>query len=478
MWVYGSGFPKSHDVSKAIDRAAGAEREVVGSKLGQPGYSLTNGKGGLYGSGFGANGTGEGECQVTAPATPDAERWAGWGTSLKPAFEPVIWARKPLHNLGDCAIIIQNLTQMEAELCEHIANIAARSLQPTPHGSNGAKADFAQTPVVTQAEAVTANGMATGAAGVTNLEAAISGSTLEAVHIALNTISLWRSILEDALSLVSTSTTEMASSLTTDLKTWSLSLSQITLDSIILAASNPSGLTVPVSGAVLYSSVISAKLSAIQGLTAQGLVSREKQLTPDFEPVIVARKPFPGTVAANVLAWGTGAINVDGCRIETNGDEVNARAHKEALNNGAGYDGGWRQENRQWSGTSGRWPANLVHDGSDEVLALFPVTGSGGASTSPNGKFKNVYEVGSDYKGLPGKGRVTEPGSAARFFPAFAHDAEDIEAARFMYCAKASRADRDDGLEGMEARVKLRDDLTPEQREYVMAELKRHGVKL
>jgi hypothetical protein len=84
MWVYGSGFPKSHDVSKAIDKAAGAEREVVGSKLGQPGYSLTDGKGGLYGGGFGANGTGEGECQVTAPATPEAQQWAGWGTSLKP----------------------------------------------------------------------------------------------------------------------------------------------------------------------------------------------------------------------------------------------------------------------------------------------------------------------------------------------------------------------------------------------------------
>ena len=96
MWVYGSGFPKSHDVSKAIDKAAGAEREVVGSKLGQPGYSLTDGKGGLYGGGFGANGTGEGECAITAPATDAARQWSGWGTALKPAWEPIIVARKPL----------------------------------------------------------------------------------------------------------------------------------------------------------------------------------------------------------------------------------------------------------------------------------------------------------------------------------------------------------------------------------------------
>lgn len=95
-WMYGSGFPKSLDVSKAIDKAVGAKREIVGSKLGQTGYSMTDGKGGLYGGGFGANGTGEGECAITAPATPDAEKWSGWGTALKPAFEPVVVARKPL----------------------------------------------------------------------------------------------------------------------------------------------------------------------------------------------------------------------------------------------------------------------------------------------------------------------------------------------------------------------------------------------
>lgn len=95
-WLYGSGFPKSLDVSKAIDKAAGAERKVVGSKIGLAGYSMTDGKGGLYGGGFGADGTGEGECAITAPATPEAEKWQGWGTALKPAFEPIVVARKPL----------------------------------------------------------------------------------------------------------------------------------------------------------------------------------------------------------------------------------------------------------------------------------------------------------------------------------------------------------------------------------------------
>jgi len=96
MWLYGSGFPKSLDVSKAIDKAAGANREIVGSKIGMPGYSLTDGKGGLYGDGFGANGSGEDECRITAPSTDAAKTWQGWGTALKPAVEPIVLARKPL----------------------------------------------------------------------------------------------------------------------------------------------------------------------------------------------------------------------------------------------------------------------------------------------------------------------------------------------------------------------------------------------
>ncbi len=94
QWIYGSGFPKSHDVSKGIDRAAGAEREVVGSKFGQPGYRTgTTGNNEIYGDGI-ANG--DAKCAVTAPATDTARQWEGWGTALKPCLEIVCMARKPL----------------------------------------------------------------------------------------------------------------------------------------------------------------------------------------------------------------------------------------------------------------------------------------------------------------------------------------------------------------------------------------------
>jgi hypothetical protein len=94
MWIYATGFPKSHDVSKGIDKAAGAEREIVGSKMGLPGYSLAPDKG--RGVPCVAHGDSEKECSITAPATPAARQWQGWGTALKPAHEPIIVARKPL----------------------------------------------------------------------------------------------------------------------------------------------------------------------------------------------------------------------------------------------------------------------------------------------------------------------------------------------------------------------------------------------
>jgi len=93
MWVYGNGFPKNHDISKAIDKAAGAERPVVGEgNKGDAARTCMND----------ASGNGRkkdylaGPYDITAPATDDAHKWDGWGTALKPSVEPVVLARKPL----------------------------------------------------------------------------------------------------------------------------------------------------------------------------------------------------------------------------------------------------------------------------------------------------------------------------------------------------------------------------------------------
>jgi site-specific DNA-methyltransferase (adenine-specific) len=113
-WLYGSGFPKSLDVSKAIDKAAGVEREVVGIKpewgkqagdlrrQGQGEATLTNQANRTKAPEFYKTEAAAGmnnplaAIQITAPATPEAQQWEGWGTALKPAFEPIVVARKPL----------------------------------------------------------------------------------------------------------------------------------------------------------------------------------------------------------------------------------------------------------------------------------------------------------------------------------------------------------------------------------------------
>jgi site-specific DNA-methyltransferase (adenine-specific) len=228
-WVYGSGFPKSLDVSKAIDKAAGAEREVTGSKLGQAGYSMADN--GRTNAVYGNLHDPSAECAITAPATEAARQWQGWGTALKPALEPITMARKPL----------------------------------------GEK-----------------------------------------------------------------------------------------------------------------------------------------------------------TVAANVLEHGTGAINVDGCRVESGGVTSSSDS--------AGSGSGRPSKNVSFAGgivspahPLGRWPANLIHDGSDEVVGLFPVTKNGGGNANKNPEEQGVMGWST--------------GNATNFA------GDSGSAARFFYCAKASKKDRNKGLD-------------------------------
>ena len=226
-WVYGSGFPKSLDVSKAIDKAAGAEREVVGSG-GTSGCARQSMAGGDF----------VGAWDITAPATPEAQQWDGWGTALKPAMEPIT----------------------------------------------------------------------------------------------------------------------------------------------------------------------------------------------------VARKPLIGTVAENVLRYGTGAINVDGCRV---GEFCNTTL------SGMQRWNDYRHGHEKYLTeqivkiANGRFPANFIHDGSEEVVGLFP--------ESKDGVAVNRNKDGSPYQGNA-YGIYRKRTSADMCYGGSG------SAARFFYCAKASKADRDEGCEGMQER--------------------------
>jgi site-specific DNA-methyltransferase (adenine-specific) len=253
-WVYGQGFPKSMDISKSIDKAAGAEREVVGTKLGLPGYHLNAHQGGeAFGEGLSSSTfeTRLASSQVTAPATEAAKQWEGWGTALKPALEPITLARKPLI----------------------------------------------------------------------------------------------------------------------------------------------------------------------------------------------------GTVAANVLEHGTGGLNIDGCRVECKGESLRGGAADGSSANKVheGWDRPWKNdpearlaakirsnENQDKAEQLGRWPANFIHDGSEEVLALFPSEAGGGYGV--RGKGGSTYANGEGFANT-----LSETGQTVGY-------GDSGSAARFFYCAKASRDDRDEGL--------------------------------
>jgi site-specific DNA-methyltransferase (adenine-specific) len=150
-------------------------------------------------------------------------------------------------------------------------------------------------------------------------------------------------------------------------------------------------------------------------------------LKPALEPITLARKPLIGTVVANVLEWGTGGINVDGCRVEADNTENRARPPRTPnaiLGGGKGTNLTASEHN-----SAGRWPANLIHDGSEEVVSLFPQS-KAGTQTQPLAK-------GGIWK--------TEKGNA----PAAAQYGDNGSAARFFYCAKASRSERDTGCEDL-----------------------------
>jgi DNA modification methylase len=163
-------------------------------------------------------------------------------------------------------------------------------------------------------------------------------------------------------------------------------------------------------------------------------------LKPAHEPIVMARKPLEGTVAQTVLTHGTGGINIDGCRVSPQSDKdlkeirserpsKTSNANDYSLNHGGleGFDRSNRQE------INGRFPANFIHDGSDEVLELFPQSNGGAFPKKSNVPTGKHYEGGW---GAVDNGSRTEMG--------------DGSAARFFYCAKASKKDRNEGLDGFE----------------------------
>jgi hypothetical protein len=113
QWLYGQGFPKSHDISKQIDKLNGAESKVVGSKMGLPGYSLKENDTGEHDRNtYSKYSNAEKECAITAPVTSEAQQWNGWGTALKPAAEIICLVRAAAGLAGCIRLLADRLAAL------------------------------------------------------------------------------------------------------------------------------------------------------------------------------------------------------------------------------------------------------------------------------------------------------------------------------------------------------------------------------
>ena len=153
-------------------------------------------------------------------------------------------------------------------------------------------------------------------------------------------------------------------------------------------------------------------------------------LKPAYEPIILAMNPLDGTFANNALKHGVAGLNIEECRIPS---EIirTIQGQSKSQQSGEMYSGKDQRDKRVFENSKGRFPANFIHDGSQMVMELFPNSKSSPFKSATTKGHHSIHGTGEfDYTG----GGYVDDGSAARFF----------------YCAKASKAERDRGCEGLE----------------------------
>ena len=448
-WLYGSGFPKSHDVSKAIDKAAGAEREKIPATGGLHNNARLNDDGWAKIGDAGALQDGP------EPATPEAEQWDGWGTALKPGHEPVVCARKPLNVVPLDWRLVADVHHALAGLLWLSLSPAKRAELASPSSPAGQLAGACVSALVS-------------AALDTSPDASDQTATFNSPALASTSSSIassWNATLGALSARTRTSTTSTASSTTTALRTLNSLLGPITSQTTMpkcgcllggpsspapsvassssdewarwlhtLSASVPAtateGIALAVASALAQvagelSDAPAGASSATQTATTGAAASRSA-----FEPIVLARKPLAEkTVARNVLAHGTGAINVDACRITTaQGDDLFRQRKAGPGAFGLINDDGWIPPLEHTTPPeSGRWPANVLLD--QHAAA-------------------GIDEQSGDMKGRVG---MTQHSSANRIYGKFAPSEKSLAvdgtpdeggASRFFYTAKASKRER------------------------------------
>ncbi len=350
MWLFGSGFPKSLDVSKAIDKAAGVEREVVGSRRADD----------IRGGNMHACNRGESHIiDLTTPATDAAKLWDGYGTALKPAWESITVAQKPLHAEAERSAIVQYLLTLEAKLW---------SMLPAPVVTEYFKLSAAEHAAACDIARWTAEER-------TNTRDALFGQMdmsrfVSVMTTSLSTVSSWRTILGESCEQTKTSTTPTVTEPTIDWEILNSCLSELTPASIIQAELQAPGSRSGALPAARYFNAVVASIASTRELSVvEHAISSEPGkcpgvadlgLSPNFEPIVLAMKPLAGTFAENALEHGVAGLNVDGGRVGT--EDMSGQWDREWNENSGELGKRYPQSGRE-SGKHvppGRWPANLL----------------------------------------------------------------------------------------------------------------------
>lgn len=364
-WLYGSGFPKSHDVSKGIDKAAGVE--FTASPASGVGFMGPDGPGGY-------NVT-KNQLTRSGEMTTAARQWQGWGTALKPALEPIVLARKPLGTGG--ANVLDNVERAirsagyEGEIVwkPEPANAAANSEPRTTLSST-------QQPPAAETSADHADAFET----ASDARQTESGSgpkvgnggpkTPSAVGKTLEPQTPGSDVKSSPLTAGAASVAESENKPSSPSTTSTVAEHSTARASTAKSMPNCDGAASPETAIDSYAGIA----TGLSGSMALVRISRDKSgafLWPAGLPKSVLSTSL--TVAANVLAHGTGALNIDASRIAHN-EECRMMAPSQAnIDNPSEKhrQAGRRSEVLELK-PGGRWPANTLHDGSEEVIAAFP----------------------------------------------------------------------------------------------------------
>ncbi len=461
LWIYGSGFPKATDISKRLDKLGGksigwfgqwlknwrktkniSQKEItklfpsktggltgcvsnwelgfnsptakqftkICTEFNLPFKSIKEAERNIIGSketnltvmqNIGEDNI-SGKINITEPATDEAKIWDGWKShGLKPAYEIVICAEKPIDNLDHRVIIDKNLSQLEAKLWLLLSAKTVKKLINT--ALNVQKlVNIAQWDVEK----------------CINIKEDLSGQMDtfqfdEMVKTFLSTVILWRQSLRELWTDTNTSTIKMETSQIIDWEILRSLLLENTHLSIIEVEIKRHGFWLNASPVAKILNVVKKNMHVIQELSVvENVISSQlikpqdvagKTLSPAYEPLIVCMKPNEGTYANNALKWGVSGLNIDGGRIGDEKLQYRTTSYKDA------NTGEFSNQNKINYTTGnkiveGRYPANLILD-EEAGKMLDEQTGSTGGPS------------------------------------------------RFFYCAKASKAERNKGLSGEKKNV-------------------------